>query len=350
MLRLISLGLGLAVTVATLLPLFRQEDWWIRIFDFPRLQIFVLGVVALGLVLTTWVSANWFDRACLAALVVALGIQGYGIIRYTPLGPTEVVKADDVPENASISLLVANVLKENQETGKLISLIREWNPDLVLTLEPDKRWEREMRSIEEDYPHVVRKPLDNLYGMMLYSRLELVEPHIRFLVEDHIPSIHTRVRLRNGKLIWLHCLHPSPPNPRYADDTEERDAELLLVGKEVKQRRMPTIVAGDLNDVAWSYTTRLFQKISGLLDPRKGRGMYNSYHAQYPVMRWPLDHVFHSEHFKLLSLARLPAFGSDHFPVYVRLVLQPGAKREQEAPEASAADKEEAEEKIEKGR
>ncbi len=86
-------------------------------------------------------------------------------------------------------------------------------------------------------------------------------------------------------------MHPEPPLPK--KDADERDAELLLVAREVKQRGNPALVAGDLNDVAWSHTTRLFQRLSGLLDPRVGRGIYATFHTGHWIVRWPLDHLFH---------------------------------------------------------
>ena len=98
----------------------------------------------------------------------------------------------------------------------------------------------------------------------------------------------------------------------------------------------------------WSTATRLFRKISGLLDPRVGRGMFNSFHADHWFIRWPLDHLFHSRHFTLSFMKRLPTCGSDHFPVLVELVLEEARGVEQEGLVADADDLEEAEEKIAK--
>jgi|GEM_PF-3409885 len=90
-------------------------------------------------------------------------------------------------------------------------------------------------------------------------------------------------------------------------------------------------MAGDLNDTAWSRTTRLFLQVSGLLDPRIGRSPVNTFHADYRLLRWPLDHVFVSPHFRLIRFQRMSHIGSDHFPVFAELELEtlnPGSELE----------------------
>jgi hypothetical protein len=74
--------------------------------------------------------------------------------------------------------------------------------------------------------------------------------------------------------------------------------------------------------------------------------MYNTYHARYWFLRWPLDHVFVSDPFLLRSLKRLPAFGSDHFPIFIVVDHAPAASAVQEAPQPDAEDRAEARDKL----
>ena len=142
--------------------------------------------------------------------------------------------------------------------------------------------------------------------------------------------------------------HPRPPEPLDNQDSTPRDAELVLVGRAIGDDPAdpPTIVTGDLNDVAWSYTTRLFLRLSGLLDPRIGRGFFNSYNARNPLFRFPLDHFFHSNDFRLIELRRLDFVGSDHFPMYLALSYEPARQEEQPEAEADANDREQADEMV----
>ena len=191
-------------------------------------------------------------------------------------------------------------------------------------------------------PYSVKCPLDNLYGMHVYSRLPFSEEEISFLVEKDVPSIHLLLTLRTDDNVQMHFVHPAPPSPTENEESTERDAELITIARSVADTEQAVVVTGDLNDVAWSATTRLFRKISGLLDPRVGRGMFNTFHANYPFLRWPLDHLFHSSHFTVKRILRLPSIGSDHFPLFTELVYSPVRGSEQNGIQTDSEDRKQA--------
>jgi len=339
-------SLVVLIVIATLMPLSRHTEWWVRDLDFPRLQI---AAVALAVLVAEAVFLDIGERESPILMLVTaacLAYQAWWIVPYTRPWKNEVKQAVGGAPGDRIRILTANVLTPNRNTEGLIALIRQHKPHVFVTLETDQWWQDRLDVLEADYPHAMKCPLDNLYGMHVYSQLPLEDAKIQFLVEDDIPSMHTLVVLPSGRKVRMHFLHPAPPSPTEHDESTERDAELLVVAKSVAGLDTPVIVAGDLNDVAWSTTTRLFRKISGLLDPRIGRGMFNTFHADHWFLRWPLDHLFHSRHFTLGFIQRLPSFGSDHFAMLVELVYDRVRGEDQEGLEADQDDLELAEEKI----
>lgn len=336
---------GLSV-VLTVLPFLKFSAWWVRIGDFPRLQIAALCIAVAILFIFSGLLHDSTDYIFAVLLFACALYQLYCVFPYLPVYPKQVEMARDFNKDGSVKLLISNVYMENKETGKLIELIEKVKPDLFLLAEVDQHWVDAVSRLEKDYPYTVKYPLDNTYGMALFSKLELIDEEVKFIVEDDIPSIHTKIKLRSGGVFKLYGIHPRPPVPTENDRSTERDAELLIVGRIAQKTDEPTIVAGDLNDVAWSRTTTLFQKISGLLDPRIGRGLYNSFHAEYRLLRFPLDHVFHSKHFRLVDLERMPSIGSDHFPILVTLNMEKDAELTQQEPKAEPEDEEEASETI----
>ncbi|GAB1258720.1 endonuclease/exonuclease/phosphatase family protein [Aurantivibrio plasticivorans] len=314
------------IVLVTVVPFSRIKYWWVRDFDFPRFQFFTVAVLVLLVQLvwldfqdiTTWVCCGLNVLCCL--------YHGWWIYPYTPFHQREVRDASQGADN-TLKIISSNVLMTNREAQKLLDVVNDIQPDILVTLESDRWWEEQLDSL--GFPHSVKCPLDNLYGMHVYSQRPLIDAQLEFLVENNIPSIHAAVKLKNGQEVCLHFLHPAPPSPTENATSTARDGELFVVAKKIAETNKPTIVCGDLNDVAWSLSTRLFRRTSGLLDPRIGRGMFNTYNANYTVCRWPLDHVFHSEHFTLVSLQRLPPIGSDHFPLYSALAFEPVAKYEQ---------------------
>jgi endonuclease/exonuclease/phosphatase (EEP) superfamily protein YafD len=329
----------------TLLPLVRNDYWIFRVFDYPRLQKLGLTVGCLIWWFYGYKGDEWVYWCVAGALLINVVYLCTLIFPFTVFGKKQVLAAQSEIAGQGISIMIANVFQDNNNTKGCVHEVLKAKPDVVILLETNRFWEQQTIELEGTYPHHVRVPLENTYGLLLYSKLALSKTEVKYLVEEDIPSIHTQVTLPNGQPVQLYAVHPTPPVPGENVRSTERDKELLLVADLAKASAIPVIVAGDLNDVAWSHTTELFLKMSGLLDPRRGRGYFNSFNAHYPMVRFPLDHAFVSKHFKLKDIKRLNNSGSDHFPIFLSLQYEEEAASEQKSMRPDAEDVQEAEEK-----
>jgi len=335
------------LVLITLLPLVKSDKWFFRVFDYPRLQKFFLSAVLLACMTYCCNYNNTVNVAFMGIMCLNLIYLASVIFPYTIFGKKQVLRVDkEIPEQ-SISILISNVYQYNTNYTGCLEQIHKVKPDVVLLLEADKIWQTQL-ALEKEYTYSVTVPLDNTYGMLLYSRLELQDPEIKYLVEKDVPSIHTKIVLRNGQKVRFFAVHPTPPVPNENPRSTERDKELLLIADLAKASPLPVIVAGDLNDVAWSHTTSLFLKMSAMLDPRRGRGFYNSFHAHYFFLRFPLDHAFISPSFKLKEIKRMDNYNSDHFPIFIELQYEATAPSEQKPIKPDSEDIKEAQEKKEK--
>lgn len=342
--RRLLVTFAVALIVVSFLPLWWTDRWWVRMWDFPRLQVAGLLIIAgAGLL---FVKPDRWRWPLLGAVGAALAWQVSHFLAYFPPYPTPVASVANCPQGRQVSLLNANVLLTNRQYWKLLLLVEQRRPDVLLLLEPGAEWTRAISPLYSRYPYRLSEPLPNTYGLILLSRLPM-EGRIEHLLQPGVPSVKARLRLPGGEQIRLHAVHPEPPLP--GDDSGERDAELIMVGRTVREEGRAAIVMGDLNDVGWSRTSQLFRKVAGMADPRVGRGFYPTFNANYPLLRWPLDHLFVSPHFELMEIDLLPDIGSDHLPIFFRLCLKQDASARKVAPVASPSTEAEASEELKAG-
>ncbi|MBK1882260.1 endonuclease/exonuclease/phosphatase family protein [Luteolibacter pohnpeiensis] len=335
--------LALLVIAGTFVPRLRSDIWIVRSWDFPQVQLALVGIFAGAGMLICDFQGLWWHGAILILLGLALVRLGLVIFPYTRLAKQRVVSGNG---KTRLSVMVSNVLMSNRESEKLIELLRTYEPDLFVALETDQWWVDQLAEVAGDYPHAVELPQDDTYGMLLRSRIPLENAEVEYLVRKNIPSIHFAVELDDGTHVQMHALHPKPPFPDEDTSSTDRDAELMMVGKRVKDHPGPSIVFGDMNDVAWSHTTRLFQRTSSLLDPRMGRGFFSTFHAEHRWMRWPLDHLFVSREFRVCRMERLPYVGSDHFPIFAEFSYEPDKQAANDPLDGDADDRKEAAKKV----
>lgn len=307
--------------MGTMLPLTGSVRWWVRAWEFPRLHLALMAVFCVPLVLLSSIGL----KAILATGLIACAFyQGVRIFPYTRFAQSEISIMQDVHSDSQIKLLSANVLMENTRKSDLVGIIDREDPDILFLMETDQGWLDGVQSCLDRYPTVVTYPLDNHYGLIFATRLTAPSAEVVFLSEDNTPTLRAELLGSDGTGFNFIGLHPRPPVP--GNDTVLRDRQIKEAAKLTGNANWPTVCMGDFNDVAWSWTSRRFKNYGGFLEPRVGRGMFPTFHAQYPILGVPIDQLYVTPGIGLVSFGRLEEFGSDHYPVSAVITFHGVAK------------------------
>ena len=319
----ILLVLSVLFLLMSVLPSFRITHWSVKIFDYIRIQLLFIQLIVL--------IGSFFlfrDRSTLIylsqlVLFISVTYQLYILLPYLPISSIfkvkESVNSDDMGKE--ISIISANVLQKNKEYHKLIELVINIEPDILLTTETNEQWEEALEELEDDFSFNHKVALENRYGMHFYTKLKAIEIKEHFLLSDETPSIEAHLEDDNGNRFVFWGIHPPPPSPTEKPTSKQNDAELMKVAKMITNTGYPSIVVGDFNDVCWSRSTKLFAKISKLKDVRLGRGVFGTFPVKPGIFRFPLDLIFSSNGIKVIEIEKLSKIGSDHLPIFSKFSI-----------------------------
>jgi len=277
--------------------------WWL----FDLLAHFRMHLTAASAVL---VVATLFDRQPrdVAVAAAALVVNAATVIPLWVAGPSS---GSTSPVH---SLLLANVLTSNDAHGPFVDYVLDATPDIVVLLEVDRGWWKNLEPLRQQYPHQVVRTRDDNFGVAVLSRLALTQSEV-FTLAHPVPMVRATVHTGDGEL-HLVAAHPLPPVS--GANSARRDAQLLSLADQLAERANPaTLVVGDLNATPWSWAFRRLATKARLHDASRGHTSRPTWPARLGWLGIPIDQVLHGDGVEIVDERVGPDVGSDHRPVQV---------------------------------
>ena len=298
------------VVAMNLVPLGARLYWILELTTHFRVQY--LAVTALVLAVAA-LRRRWDAVAVLAA---AGTVSALPVVPYLPraLGP----EAAAAPATAPLKVLSVNVSYRQFLERRLLEIVREADPDIVVVQELTPHAERVLADLDKLFPHYRKFPADRQYGIGLWSRHELESGETIAL--GRLPAIEARVRGPSGSFTVIGVHLSAPVTRRRAAARNQQLAELAARSNGVDE---PLIVAGDFNITPYSPYYTDWLEATGLTDSRRGRTLSPSWPTMLRLIGIPIDHVAVNDGFTIVSHRRLPNFESDHYGALVEVVLRP---------------------------
>jgi endonuclease/exonuclease/phosphatase (EEP) superfamily protein YafD len=296
------------VVVCSLMPLAARWGWAFELTTHFRLQYLI---AALGL---TGVLCLRRRFAWCAPLLLTAAISAGPLAPYLPTLPAAAVAGNPL-DAGEVTVVSVNVWKRNTAYERLLDIVADASPDVLLVVEYDRAWAAALEVLRAVYPHRLGAPREGDYGIALFSRHPL-EDGRRFDLEGK-DALDARVLAPQGafRLVGVHLTAPTSPR-RGA----QRNRQLEALAALRAQIDEPLLMMGDFNVTPFSPYFRDWLAETGLRDTAAGRGPAITWPAFFPLLGIPIDHCLVSPELEVTEYRRLPAFGSDHYPVLARFL------------------------------
>ncbi len=286
-----------------------QSHWLPDMFSHLRVQLAGGAfLICLGLILVR----GW---KVLPFAAVGLVLNAWPVLPY--------YGSSDVPKSpAQHRLMTANVLTSNPNVAAVMEAIRENEPDYVILLEVDRRWESALTPLLADYPHSLFQTRQDNFGIAFLSKAPWSSIEVLSSEAYGLPALEIQfdqVELASGYRgpLTIFGVHPIPPMNDH--DWHARNGYLKTIFGRISPEEA-TVVSGDLNLTPWSPVYRELTSQASLSDAAIGFGIQPTW-AWPPFPEWisgvKLDLTLITDQIAVADHRVGPYAGSDHRSVIV---------------------------------
>ncbi len=285
---------------------FNEWHQYLELFAHFRMQYLIASV----LLMVLFAFLKWRNYFVLGLAAVAFNAW-FIVPWYLPTDAPD-------PSDADIRLLHANLLVGNTNSQRLLDLVDEVDPDLLVLQEFTPAWLAAVEPIASSYPYRVVETRDDPFGIALFSKYPLDATTVIGSFPRGYPDIVATALVGTERLNII-STHPTPPlgNVNYADRNLQLDSAADLARRSPR----PLIVVGDLNITMWAHHYQRLEEVSGLRSARRGFGIGPTWPVWLYPGRIPIDHVLVSEDIVVTDFSTGPNIGSDHVPIIVKFTF-----------------------------
>ena len=299
--------LGLSI----LTSLFAPYHWAADLFSHFYIQ-YAVGALLLGL----WfgLCRKWTRTA------ISCGFLIYSLIILFSSFPlsAQIENGTDIERQDQFVILHHNRNYGITDHTQLESALNTYTADVAIIQEATQSHVNKAQELLDLYPHQIHEPRINAFGMIALSKCPItrkqIKPFERIAIDNF--QMQLTVKCENKPDVTIYAIHPPPPTNKFLN--QQRNMELEITAKDISQDTSDNIIMlGDWNITPFSPPFKNVLKTTGLKHEFSTYPPFTTWPSQFvlPFIQIPIDHILYKGNLQLIHKERLPAMGSDHYPV-----------------------------------